>query len=75
MNFRDIIITAILNSPGNYNIKGDILDYQFHKIADFGPDGTDVFAWYVQQDEEFQLNVVQQFMRFIASEIVYGTAE
>ena len=75
MNFRDIIITALQNSPGNYNIKGDILDSEFRKIADFGPDGIDVFAWYVQQDEQFQLNVVQQFMRFIASEIVYGTAE
>lgn len=75
MNFRDIIITALANSAGDYNIKGDILDNNFRKIADFGVDGTDVFAWYVQQDEQFQLNVVQQFMMYIAAEIVAGTAE
>ena len=40
MNFRNIEIIPVENSPGNYTIKGDILDYQFKKIADFGPDGT-----------------------------------
>lgn len=75
MNFRNIEIISVENSPGNYTIKGDILDYQFKKIADFGPEGTNIFEWYVQQDEQFQLNVVQQFMTYIAAEIVAGTAE
>jgi hypothetical protein len=75
MNFRNIEIISVDEVSGNYIIKGDILDHNFNKIADFGPDGTDVFAWYVQQDEQFQLNVVQQFMTYIAAEIVAGTAE
>jgi hypothetical protein len=75
MNFRNIEIISVDAVSGNYIIKGDILDYNFNKIADFGPDGTNVFDWYVRQDEQFQLNVVQQFMAYIASEIVAGTAE
>jgi len=75
MNLRNVEITPLETNPANYNIKADITEDDGTKIGDFGPDGIDVFAWWVQQDDEFRLNIVNQFSIIMAAEIVSGTAE
>lgn len=75
MNLRNVEITPLVTNPADYNIKADILDDDFVKVADFGPDGIDVFTWWVQQDELFRMNIVNQFMFVMAQEILSGTAE
>ena len=75
MNLRNVEITPLVTNPADYNIKADILDDDFVKIGDFGIDGIDVFTWWIQQDEDFRLNIVNQFMFVIAQEIISGTAE
>ncbi len=75
MNLRNVEITPLATNPADYNIKADITEDDGTKIGDFGPDGIDVFTWWVQQDEAFRLNIVNQFSMIMASEIVSGTAE
>ena len=75
MNLRNVEITPLETNPADYNIKADILDDDFVKIDDFGVDGIDVFTWWIQQDEDFRLNIVNQFMFVMAQEIISGTAE
>jgi hypothetical protein len=75
MNLRNVEITPLATNPADYNIKADILDDDFVKIDDFGVDGIDVFTWWIQQDEDFRLNIVNQFMFVMAQEIISGTAE
>lgn len=75
MNLRNIEITPLETNPADYNIKADILNDDFVKVADFGPNGIDVFTWWVQQDELFRMNVVNQFMFVMAQEILSGTDE
>jgi hypothetical protein len=45
------------------------------KVADFGVDGIDMFTWWVQQDENFRLSIVTQFIVVMAQEIYSGQAE
>lgn len=75
MNLRNVEITPLVTNPADYNIKADILDDDFVKVADFGSNGIDVFTWWVQQDELFRMNIVNQFMFIMAQEILSGTAE
>jgi hypothetical protein len=75
MNLRNVEITPLQSNPADYNIKADITEDDGTKIGDFGPDGIDVFAWWVQQDDAFRLNIVNQFSMIMASEIVSGAAE
>ena len=75
MNLQNVVITQLVTNPADYNIKADIYDDFGQKIGDFGVDGTDMFAWWVQQDEGFRLDIVNQFKFNMAQEIVNGTAE
>lgn len=75
MNLQNVVITPLVTNPADYNIKADIYDNEGNKIGDFGVDGTDVFTWWVQQDEGFRLDIVNQFKWNMAQEIVNGTAE
>jgi hypothetical protein len=75
MNLRNVTITPLETNPADYNIKADITEDDGTKIGDFGQDGIDVFTWWVQQDDTFRLNIVNQFSMIMASEIVSGTAE
>ena len=54
---------------------GDITDNNNQVLASFGQDGTSVNIWWVQQDEQFQYGIVQQFAVMMAQEIIQGTAE
>jgi len=75
MNLQNIVITQLVTNSADYNIKADIYNDIGQKIGDFGVDGTDMFAWWVQQDSSFQLDIVNQFKFNMAQEIVNGTAE
>ena len=75
MNLQNVVITPLVTNPADYNIKADIYDDSGQKIGDFGVDGTDMFTWWVQQDEGFRLDIVNQFKFNMAQEIVNGTAE
>lgn len=75
MNLDNIVITPLVTNPADYNIKADILNDEFVKVADFGSDGIDMFTWWVQQDDEFRLSIVNQFIVVMANEIITGQAE
>ena len=75
MNLKNVVITPLVTNPSDYNIKADIYNNSGQKIGDFGVDGTNMFAWWVQQDVGFQLDIVNQFKWNMAQEIVNGTAE
>ncbi len=75
MNLDNIVVTPLVTNPADYNIKADILNDDFVKVADFGVDGIDMFTWWVQQDEVFRMSIVNQFIGIMAQEILTGTAE
>jgi hypothetical protein len=75
MNLDNVVVTPLESNPADYNIKADILNDDFVKIADFGVDGIDMFTWWVQQDEVFRLSIVNQFIGIMAQEILTGQAE
>jgi hypothetical protein len=75
MNLNNVVVTPLVTNSADYNIKADILNDDFVKVADFGVDGIDMFTWWVQQDDEFRLSIVNQFINVMAVQIVNGTAE
>jgi hypothetical protein len=75
MNLANVVLTPNPQNPADYNVKADITNDQNEKIGDFGVDGIDVFTWWVAQDVEFQVNIVNQFMWIMAQEIMSGNAE
>lgn len=75
MNLDNIVITPLQSNPADYNIKADILNDEFVKVADFGLNGIDMFMWWVQQDDVFRLSIVNQFIVIMANEIITGQAE
>lgn len=75
MNLANVVLTPNPQNPADYNVKADITNDQNEKIGDFGVDGIDVFTWWVEQDVEFQVNIVNQFMWVMAKEIMSGNAE
>jgi hypothetical protein len=75
MNLNNVVVTPLVTNPADYNIKADILNDEFVKVADFGVDGIDMFTWWVQQDEVFRMSIVNQFIGIMAQEILTGTAE
>ena len=75
MNLNNVVVTPLVTNPADYNIKADILNDDFVKVADFGVDGIDMFTWWVQQDEVFRMSIVNQFIGIMAQEILTGQAE
>lgn len=75
MNLNNVVVTPLVTNPADYNIKADILNDDNVKVADFGPDGIDMFTWWVQQDDNFRLSIVNQFIVVMAAEIYSGQAE
>jgi hypothetical protein len=75
MNLANVVLTSNPQNPADYNVKADITNDQNEKIGDFGVDGIDVFTWWVAQDVDFQVNIVNQFMWIMAQEIMSGNAE
>lgn len=75
MNLANVVLTPNPQNAADYNVKADITNDQNEVIGTFGPDGIDVFTWWVAQDVEFQQNIVMQFMWVMAQEIMSGTSE
>ena len=75
MNLNNVVVTPLVTNPADYNIKTDILNDDNVKVAEFGVDGIDMFTWWVQQDENFRLSIVNQFVVVMAAEIYSGQAE
>ena len=75
MNLNNVVVTPLVTNPADYNIKADILNDDFVKVADFGVDGIDMFTWWVQQDDVFRLSIVNQFIVVMTQEIITGQAE
>jgi aminopeptidase-like protein len=53
----------------NWIVKADVYDTEGNKVADFGPDGTDINSWWNSQSEEFQLDTLSVFINFIKDEV------
>jgi hypothetical protein len=75
MNLQNIVVTPLVTNPADYNIKADIMNDENVKVADFGSVGIDMFTWWVQQDDNFRLSIVNQFIVIMAQEIYSGQAE
>lgn len=75
MNLQNFRIEKEPAPSTDWRVFGDIEDDNGHVIGTFGQDGTSVNIWWVQQDEEFQNGIVQQFAMIMAQQIAAGTAE
>lgn len=75
MNLQNYRLEPNPNTPGDWIVFGDIYDNDGNLLGTFGPDGTSVNIWWVQQDEEFQAGIVNQFAVIMAQQIASGDAE
>jgi hypothetical protein len=75
MNLQNFRIEKEPAPSTDWLVFGDIEDDAGNVLGTFGPDGTSVNIWWVQQDEDFQSSFVLQFASVMANEIVNGTAE
>lgn len=70
MNLQNFRIEPNPATSGDWFIFGDITDDDGILLGTFGPDGTSVFAWWIQQPSDWQLNYVLQFSSIMAQQIV-----
>ena len=75
MNLQNFYIQKEPAPSTDWRVFGDIEDDAGNILGTFGPDGTSVNIWWVQQDEQFQYGIVQQFASIMAEQIVTGAAE
>jgi hypothetical protein len=75
MNLQNFRIEKVAPPSTDWLVFGDIEDDAGDILGTFGPDGTSVNIWWVQQDEQFQYDIVQQFASIMAEQIVTGAAE
>ena len=75
MNFQNFRIEKEPAPSTDWRVFGDIEDDNGNILGTFGPDGTSVNIWWVQQDEQFQAGIVQQFAVIMAQQIASGDAE
>jgi hypothetical protein len=75
MNLQNFRIEKEPAPSTDWLVFGDIEDDNGNIIGTFGPDGTSVNIWWVQQDEAFQYGIVQQFAMIMAQQITTGQAE
>ena len=54
----------------NWIIKADVYDTEGNKVADFGPDGTDINSWWNNQPDDFQLDILGMFITYIKDEVI-----
>ena len=70
MNLQNFRIEPNPATAGDWFIFGDITDDEGNLLGTFGPNGTSVFAWWVQQPSDWQTNYVLQFSSIMAQQIV-----
>jgi hypothetical protein len=75
MNLQNFRIEKEPAPSTDWRVFGDIEDDAGNILGTFGPDGTSVNIWWVQQDEEFQSGIVYQFATIMAQQMVSGDAE
>jgi hypothetical protein len=75
MNLQNFRIEKEPAPSTDWRVFGDIEDDNGNILGTFGPDGTSVNVWWVQQDEQFQAGIVQQFAVVMANQIISGDAE
>jgi hypothetical protein len=75
MNLQNFRIEKEPAPSTDWRVFGDIEDDNGKILGTFGVDGTSVNIWWVQQDEDFQYGIVQQFALVMAQQISNGTAE
>jgi hypothetical protein len=75
MNLQNFRIEKVAPPSTDWLVFGDIEDDAGNILGTFGPDGTSVNFWWVQQDETFQYGIVEQFAGIMAQQIVAGTSE
>ena len=75
MNLQNFYIQKEPAPSTDWRVFGDIEDDNGNLLGTFGQDGTSVNIWWVQQDEQFQNRIVEQFAIVMAQQIIAGTAE
>jgi hypothetical protein len=70
MNLQNFRIEKEPAPSTDWLVFGDIEDDAGDILGTFGVDGTSVNIWWVQQDENWQLGIVQTFMQIMAQQIV-----
>jgi hypothetical protein len=75
MNLQNFRIEKEPAPSTDWLVFGDIYDNAENLIGTFGVDGTSVNVWWVQQDEQFQAGIVNQFAVIMAQQITSGDAE
>jgi hypothetical protein len=75
MNLQNFRIEKVAPPSTDWLIFGDITDDAGNILGTFGQDGTSVNIWWVQQDEQFQSLIVNQFAVIMAQQIISGDAE
>jgi hypothetical protein len=75
MNLQNFHIEKEPAPSTDWLVFGDITDDAGNILGTFGQDGTSVNVWWVQQDEDFQAGIVQQFALIMAQQIASGDAE
>jgi hypothetical protein len=70
MNLQNFYLLPNADVVGDYFVFGDITDDGGNLLGTFGPDGTSLFAWWVQQPSDWQLGYVMQFSSIMAQQIV-----
>jgi hypothetical protein len=75
MNLQNFRIEKVAPPSTDWLVFGDIYDNAENLIGTFGVDGTSVNVWWVQQDEQFQAGIVNQFAVIMAQQITSGDAE
>jgi hypothetical protein len=75
MNLQNFYIQKEPAPSTDWRVFGDIEDDNGNILGTFGPDGTSVNIWWVQQDETFQAGIVYQFATVMAQQIISGDAE
>ncbi len=75
MNLQNFRIEKEPAPSTDWLVFGDIEDDNGNILGTFGVDGTSVNVWWVQQDEQFQNRIVEQFAIVMAQQIIAGTAE
>ena len=75
MNLQNFRIEKEPAPSTDWKVYGDIEDDAGNILGTFGVDGTSVNVWWVQQDENFQAGIVNQFAVIMAQQIISGDAE
>lgn len=75
MNLQNFRIEKEPAPSTDWRVFGDITDDAGNILGTFGQDGTSVNIWWVQQDQQFQSLIVNQFALIMAQQIISGDAE